>query len=161
MNAKVTLQPKQDKDRLHEVYVPLVRFQIPSELRTAWYVSWLNGIFADFIRFLSSSRVNESNARRFYFSAVGEEGGIGTIYIGETYFDHCKLFVYDGESRHVADDWKGVIMANHSVQRSKVAPLYTLAEKLEEFLRTRNIPYQRFGRKLHEETECEQVTEWS
>lgn len=160
MSAKIILQAGGDKSLLHQTYLPNVRFQIPSENRSRDYVWQIVTLWADFIRSLSTHKSNIfCSDRGDFVREVGQEGGTGGFYIGEEYFDHCKMYIFDGETGRVAGNWKGILLRNHEDQRSKVEPLYLLSEKFEEFLRSRFIPYQRFGRRIGDTEECEQVTE--
>jgi hypothetical protein len=159
MSQIIVLKAGEYKLHLCDTYSPSARFQIPSELWGDEYIYWLTGVFANFIRSLSSNRRNRFVADRFYFSPSGEEGSVGAIYIGDELFCDCKLFAYDGQGRHIADDWKGVWMCNHSDMLGKVEPLYKLATKFEDYLRSQQIPYRRFGKKLGVHAECEQITQ--
>ncbi len=148
----------ENKDNFFETYTPRVHFHIVSDLTGCEYVRWLTDHFQAFIRFLSNNMRNESAASRFYFSAVGQQGGVGGIHIGEKYFDSCKLYVYDGGERGFGEDKKGIVMRDHEDIRSKVAPVYELAEWFEKYLVLHNVPYTRFGYTLNRE-EVVQVTD--
>lgn len=159
MNAKTVFKAGQDKSRLREKWIPFVRFEIPSDLKGDGYIRWLQNLFADFIRSLSDSKLNQNYAD-FCLAKVGDEGGVADIHIGKEYFDHCKLFVYDGNSSPFRFYiWKGIVMRNHSDQLWKVEPLYKLAEEFESFLRKKGVAYLRFGRLIGDKGESEQITE--
>ncbi len=153
------LKANGDRSKLSKIYIPQVRFQIPSNHEGTEYVRWLEVIFRAFIISLSGNMTNFNSADRFYFDPPGEQGGIGGFYIGSEYFESCKLYVYNGRGRSISDDWKGAMLVDHHDLRSKVAPIYLLAEKLEAYLKSKRIPYQRFGTKVEDKGECEQITE--
>ncbi len=147
----------EDKSNLSQIYYPSVRFQIPSELGPGRYIQQLTDLFTTLILSLADTRDNKWAAKQFYFAPINDEGGMGNFYIGEEYYDHCKVFVYDDSTIPNIGEWKGFQLCNHFDQRSKVAPLYLLAEKFEEHIQKNNVPYQRFGRKING-GECEQRT---
>jgi hypothetical protein len=142
----------------NETYAPSARFQIPSKLEGQEYLDWLDENLARFVGKLAKHSANEAAAiRQDFIRKSGEESGIGGIYIDDTYFDHCKLFAYDG-GPDSPFGWKGIVLRNHSDQRSKVEPLYALAGKLEHFLWQYEIDHKRFGQRIGEPNEVEQVT---
>lgn len=158
MSNCITFKKGEDKSRLCETFSPSVRFQIPSEIRTRKYLQYLSTLFQGFIRELSDNQVNLWIADSFYIEDVSVEGGVGSIFIRDEYFDFCKIFAYDGESPRNISDWKGLWMRNHADQISRVESLYKLAEEFELFLQAKGIAYQRFGNKIEGCEICEQVT---
>ncbi len=150
-----------DKSILHELFVCRVFFGIPSDLRERDYVEWLTLHFQAFIRSLSDDRGNHNEAERFYFSPHGQQGGIGMLNIGETYFYGCKVYVFDGRTVPYTERKQGILMRDHEDMRSQVKPIYEFAERFEKFLSLRGIPYTRFGRKVGHCEDLQQVTQFS
>lgn len=157
MSDLIIFKKGADKSGLRDSFLPSVLFIVPSELRQGAYIHFLTILFQEFLRELSKK--NEDPAERFYFGEVGEEGGIGSIFIDTVWFDYCKIFVFDGEDQNNISDWKGIWMRNHMDMLGQIKPLYELAERFELFLQQRSIPYQRFGHKIDGKGELfQQVT---
>ncbi len=140
------IDPSVDREVLMQTWICNVRFQIPSELRNREYIRWLTELFQEFLGFCHPTK-NASEQMRFYFpEEVGSQGGVGMIYLGDTFFHGCKLYAYDGESRRSPGDWKGIMMRDHEDMRSQVEPIYRMANLFERFLCGKGISFQRIGR---------------
>ncbi len=160
LTATTTLDPTTDGRVLMQTWIPNVRFQIPSELRTRDYMRWLSELFVEFIGYCHPTK-NKGEQMRFYFDEeVGREGGIGHIYLGDVFFQGCKLYAYDGESSRSPGDWKGIMMRDHEDKRSQVEPIYRMAGLFEKFLNEKSIPHQRIGRRVEGKAEEIQKTSW-
>jgi hypothetical protein len=141
-----TLIAGEDKSTLSDEWIPWLRFQIEYPKNGDEYKEWLREQIADFIKSLDQR--NHFSAQRFGFSEIGLESGIGGISTPDGYFDHCKVYFYDGLHFRCPEEpeiWKGILLANHADQKSKVQSLYEIAEHLERFLQERKINYVRYG----------------
>lgn len=144
-----------DPDELSKTWLPRVRFEIVSELQHCQYFDFLHKLFVEFVREAEPGKAewNEHNAFRFG-DENGSEGGMGGFRIQGVYFDHCKLYGYDGtRSGHNYAKWKGFMMRNHEDQQSRTSQLYLIADILEKLLREKRIPYERYGIKVGEHKE--------
>ncbi|GEM_PF-6359760 len=107
-------------DELKKTWQPRVRFEIPSELESWRYFHFLHELFVEFIREAEPERAewNEYNAFKFG-DENGGEGGMGGFRVQAVYyFDHCKLYGYDGtRTGQNYAGWKGFMMRNHEDQQ--------------------------------------------
>lgn len=144
-----------DPMELSTTWQPRIRFEIPSELESWRYTQLLLSLIVEFIKEAEPARAqwNECNAARFG-DENGGEGGMGGFNFNGKYFDHCKLYAYDGtRSGQNYAGWKGFMMRNHEDQRSRTPPLYAVADGLEALLQEKGVAYARYGMRVggHEE----------
>ena len=106
---------------LSKKYYPRVRFEMPSSLDSSGHTRLLHSLFVEFFRKMETSRAdwNEYNSFSFGYEN-GSEGGMGGFHVRGVWFDHCKLYGYDG-SRTGQNycEWKGFMIRNHEDQYSK------------------------------------------
>lgn len=156
MNTKQMLTHLlENPDALMEKWQPRIRFQMISELEPRDFLNLLHLLFREFVRRAEPERAqwNEYNAVRFG-SENGEEGGMGGFSFQGVYFDHCKLYAYDGtRSGQNYVGWKGFMMRNHEDQRSRTPLLYAIADGLEALLQEKRIAYQRLGMRVGSHSE--------
>src|SRR3989344_6364834 len=135
---------------LSKKYYPRVRFEMPSSLDSSGHTRLLHSLFVEFFRKMETSRAdwNEYNSFSFGYEN-GSEGGMGGFHVRGVWFDHCKLYGYDG-SRTGQNycEWKGFMIRNHEDQYSKTPMLYAVADMMEELFRKKGIAYQRYGMKV-------------
>lgn len=128
---------------------PHVRFQMPSELPAQQFYTWIKELLQNF---LDQEGPTSLRARLNLNEDAGMEGSLSSVRTGNLFIDYCKLFWHDGESLHC---WKGLLFYNHSNMGPVVTrDIYIIADKFEEFLRSQEIPYERFAmvRKSHGES---------
>lgn len=74
---------------------------------------------------------------------------MGGFRIQGNYFDHCKLYGYDGTSagQNYAG-WKGFMIRNHEDESWRTPKLYLIADELEKLFRKKALPFERYGIKV-------------
>ncbi|HEY4508301.1 MAG TPA: hypothetical protein VJJ55_01440 [Candidatus Paceibacterota bacterium] len=146
MNYKKLIELPTEPEQLMQSWTPRIRFAVPSALPPNEYLRFLHSLFEAFIR--DADPEQHWNAFAFGDENGGEGGMSGFHFRGE-YFDHCKLYGYDGtRTGQNYQEWKGFMIRNHDDQRSRTPRLYSIADSLEEVLRGRGLAYERFGLRL-------------
>lgn len=144
-----------DPTELSKIWLPRVRFEISSELKSNEFLRFLHSLIVEFVRKIEPGRAewNEWNSFKFG-NENGGEGGMGGFYVRGVYFKHCKMYGYDGtRTGQNYAGWKGFMIRNHDEQRCNTPILYEVANLLEELFKERKVYYERFGVKAEEHVE--------
>ena len=128
-----------------EQWFPHVRFQIPSELSGLEYYRYLYDLLVNF--FTQADRQNEQKMKYWHglHHESGAEGGMGIIYIGGEFIDHCKLYWHEETTGGNFGQWKGLLFRDHDESPWDIYKIYKIADALEKFLREKKIAFQRYG----------------
>lgn len=94
--------------------------------------------------------MEEFNKNRYYSSQIvwnDNEGGVGG-YFGSEYFPSCKLYRYDGTLEPFGENdfraKRGFLIRDH-YSNTAVVKVHKIADNLLEFLRQKQINYQRIN----------------
>lgn len=148
MNTQLIQLPTEPTE-LKKTWLPRVRFEIPSKLESFQYFFLLHSLIVEFVTKADPAEAEWNNRAVSFGEENGGEGGMGGFNFLGVYFDHCKLFAYDGtHSGQNYAGWKGFMIRNHEDQRSRTPQLYAIADALEALLQEKGIAYERYGMRV-------------
>lgn len=136
-------------------FAPFAYFNLPTITgkHSSQLLQTFNTLFQEFLTTLS-----EKNTKPWpdYVRDLGEEGGVANIYFPDGFMhDHSKMFYFYQQKDDNIMCYTGVMIRNHTDQKSKTYGVMRVAQEFMVFLKERQIPFKVFLKRLdsHEDVE--------